>query len=316
MIHHSMTEFKNYGQCVKLSNGVIEAIATVDIGPRIVYFGFVNGENVMCTRKDEFEPIQNQQMDTHFYPGATWNNYGGHRLWASPEVMPNTYYPDKNPVAYAFTENGVKLTPPPQTENGQAMAMELIMDPEKPEMKVLHSLTNIGPKPQDLALWALSVCNQNGTLIIPTNQNDTGLLPNRVISIWAYDDISDDRIYFGKNFVTVKQDPQSPAPFKLGFDLNQGTVYYSMGHCVFKKQYKQNHPTGRYPDGGVSMETYCCGLFIEVETLSEQKVMAPGATETHLETWTMLPKPGDFNRKNGNEIEAFVQQLKNGCTQK
>ena len=309
MVTKSVTEFKNYGKCVKLSNGIIEAIATVDLGPRIVFFGFVGGENVMCTKKDEFEPIQNTQMDAHFYPGATWNNYGGHRLWASPEVMPNTYYPDCEPVTYEFTENGVRLTQNPQTQNGLAMGFELNMDPEKPEIKVLHQMKNIGAKPQDLSLWALSVCNQNGTLIIPTNQNNTGLLHNRVISIWSYDDISDERIYFGKNFVTVKQNPERPDPFKLGFDLNRGTVYYALQNSVFKKQYAQNHPTGRYPDGGVSMETYCCGLFIEIETLSEQRVMQPGDTATHPETWTMLQKPFDFDRKNGDAIAAFVDAL-------
>lgn len=310
MVTKSMTEFKNYGRCVKLSNGVIEAVATVDIGPRIVFFGFVGGENMMCDRKDEFDPVQNEKMDAHFYPGATWNNYGGHRLWVSPESMPETYYPDCNPVDFEWTENGVILTPPPQSENGLAMGIELVMDAEKPEMQVLQTVKNISNEDKDIALWGLSVCNQNGTLIIPTNTNDTGLLHNRVISIWSYDDITDERIYFGKKYVTVHQDPAKPDPFKLGFDLNQGTVYYARENSVFKKVYAQNHPTGRYPDGGVSMETYCCGLFVEVETLSEQRVMKPGDSATHPETWTMLAKPGDFDRKDGNSIEAFVEKLK------
>lgn len=309
MVNKEVIEFKNYGKCIKLSNGIIEAIATLDLGPRIVSFGFIGGTNILNTEKDKFEPINNADFDKHFYPGATWNNYGGHRLWASPEKTPDTYYPDCNPVKYEITDNGVILTPPPQTENGLAMKVELKMSDTEPSMDVLHSMTNTAEKEQDLALWALSVSAQGGTLIIPTNTNDTGLLPNRTMAIWPYTNMSDDRIFFGEKYVTVRQDPDAKTPMKLGFDLNKGTVYYVLEDTVFKNKYYPNHPNGRYPDGGVSMETYNCGLFIEIETLSEQKVMQPNSTETHLETWSLMKKPCELNAKDNGSIAAFVSKL-------
>ena len=104
MVTKSVTEFKNYGKCVKLSNGIIEAIATVDLGPRIVFFGFVGGENVMCTKKDEFEPIQNTQMDAHFYPGATWNN----TALSSTRML-------SMPHSLAFIAAAIPAGPPPIT---------------------------------------------------------------------------------------------------------------------------------------------------------------------------------------------------------
>lgn len=309
MVTKEIIEFKNYGKCVKLSNGIIEAVATVGIGPRIVFFGFVGGENIMNTEKDKFPPANNEHYDKHYYKGATWNNYGGHRLWASPEKMPDTYYPDCEPVEYELTENGVILTPPPQTANGLQMQIELIMSDNEPTMDVKHNMTNIADKPQDLALWALSVSAQDGVLIIPMNTNNTGLLHNRMISVWPYTDMSDDRIFYGKNYITLRQDRNVKAPIKFGFDLNQGLAYYLLGNSVFKKKYYPNHPCGRYPDGGVSMETYNCSLFIEIETLSEQKVMAPGTTESHLESWTMLKKPQELNERDNDSIDAFVKAL-------
>ena len=54
MISKEIIEFKNYGKCVKISNGIVEAVATVDLGPRIVFFGFVGGENIMNTEKESF----------------------------------------------------------------------------------------------------------------------------------------------------------------------------------------------------------------------------------------------------------------------
>ena len=307
MVNKEIIQFKNYGKCVKISNGIIEAVATLDIGPRVISFGFIGGENIMNTKKDEFDPVTNEKFNEHFYNGAVWNNYGGHRLWASPEKSPETYYPDCEAVEYILTDNGVVLTPPPQTANGLQMQIELIMSDNESTMDVKHSMTNIGNKPQDLALWALSVCAQDGILIVPLNTNDTGLLHNRMISVWPYTDMSDNRIFYGQKYFTLKQDPTAKSPLKFGFDLNQGLAYYVLGNSVFKKKYYPNHPNGRYPDGGVSMETYTCGLFIEIETLSEQKVMAPGTTETHLESWTMLKKPMELNEKNNSSIDAFVK---------
>lgn len=310
MINKEIIEFKNYGKCIKISNGVIEAVATLDIGPRIISFGFIGEENIMNTKKDEFITVTNETFDKHYYKGAAWKNYGGHRLWASPEKSPNTYYPDCQPVEYTVTEKGVILTPPPQTANGLQMQIELIMNDNEPTMDVKHSMKNIGNAAQDLALWALTVSAQDGVLIVPMNTDNTGLLHNRMISVWPYTDMSDDRIFYGKKYITLRQDRTATSPVKLGFDLNQGTTYYVLGNSVFKKKYYPNHPNGRYPDGGVSMETYNCKLFIEIESLSEQKVMQPGSTETHLETWTMLKKPCDFNAKDNDSIDNFVNNLK------
>ncbi len=310
MVEKTTIQFKNYGKCIKLSNGIIEAIATTEIGPRIVYFGFVGEENIMNTAKDEFEPVTNELFDKHFYKGAVWNNYGGHRLWASPEKMPDTYYPDCKPVDVKLTEHGVVLTPDPHTENGQAMSIELIMKDNEPTMDVIHSIKNISDKIQDIAIWALSVCEKDGLLIVPLNTNDTGLLHNRTISVWSYTDLSDDRIFFGKKYFTLKQNPKTDTAMKFGFDLNEGTAYYVVGNSVFKNKYYPNHPDGRYPDGGVSMETYSCGIFTELETLSEQKEMVPGEVATHKETWTMFKKPCEIDAKDNDSIEKFVTSLK------
>ena len=38
-------EFENYGNCLSVSNGMIEAVVTIDVGPRIIYFGFIGGES-------------------------------------------------------------------------------------------------------------------------------------------------------------------------------------------------------------------------------------------------------------------------------
>ncbi len=308
MIQTSKVEFLNYGTCLRLTNGAVEALVTLDVGPRIISFSFPGGENILNTEKDAFGVKQDEAFDRHFYPGAAWQNFGGHRLWISPEAYPDTYYPDCKPVAYRVTDTGAVFTPAPQVENGVAMEMELVLDETRPVMQVRHRVTNISGAERKFAVWALSVAAQGGVEIIPLNTVDTGLLHNRTITVWPYTDLRDERIYFGHAFATVQQKPIDRA-LKLGFDNRSGTAYYVLGETVFRKQYEAHHPDGVYPDGGVSFETYSCALFTEIETLGEYRTVAPGATAQHSECWTLFRKPCDFDPKDDASLTHFVASL-------
>ena len=39
--------YEVYGKCVEISNGTVKAIVTADVGPRILFYGFCDGENVL-----------------------------------------------------------------------------------------------------------------------------------------------------------------------------------------------------------------------------------------------------------------------------
>ena len=174
-----LKSYKYYGRVVAISNGVIEAFVTVDLGPRIIRFGFVDGQNIMNANRDEFVSLTDEKYEAYFGKGKKWENFGGHRLWISPESLPDTYYPDCNPVEYEVLGNTVIFTPPAQTENGIALSMEISMSEDTSEMTVLHKGKNIGEETREFALWALSVMTAGGVEIIPQNTCDTGLLPNR-----------------------------------------------------------------------------------------------------------------------------------------
>ena len=168
---------------------------------------------------------------------------------------------------------------------------------------------NISDKPKDFAVWGLSVSEKGGTLVIPMNENDTGLLPNRIVSVWPYTDMSNDRIYFGDRYVTLRQDEKYTRPIKLGFDLNCGTVYYCLGDDIFRKSYDTNHPSGKYPDGGCSFETYTNENMIEIESLGELKTVEPGETSSLTESWSLCKKPCDTDFKDDKSIDEMLSRL-------
>lgn len=302
--------YKDYGKCVSISNGIIEAYVTVDIGPRIIRFGYVGGQNFMNDNRQLFPPEPyNKEYTDFFGENRRWENLGGHRIWLSPESYPETYLPDDRPVAYEITENGAIFTPLADTQVGVQKYLEIKMDKDDTNMQVEMRVKNISGKTKKFAVWALSVCSQDGTLIIPTNTNNTGLLPNRFMAIWPYTDIRDNRIYIGNKYVTVFQDKNAKNPFKLGFNLNAGNAYYVLGEEILCKKYETNHKNGVYPDGGCSFETYCCAQMIEFETLGQLKVLEDGQTSEHIEHWSLCKKPCFVDFKDDNSIDNFLSNI-------
>ena len=53
-MNYSEIQYKDYGKCLKIDNGLIEAIITLDVGPRIISFSFIRGENIMSSNREAF----------------------------------------------------------------------------------------------------------------------------------------------------------------------------------------------------------------------------------------------------------------------
>ncbi|WP_438448600.1 hypothetical protein [Gorillibacterium sp. sgz5001074] len=292
-----------WGKCVEISNGIVDAVATIELGPRIIRYGFTGGPNLF---KEDTERSIQVPVDRYSESGDTWYIYGGHRLWTSPEGNPRSYYPDNVPVTWTATEKGVILTPPPEKWNQLQKQMELTMD-ESGEVTVIHRITNLGAWSAELSVWALSVMAQGGQAFVPQVKRETGLLGNRILALWPYSRMDDPRVTWGNDFIRIRQD-SGPSAFKIGTNNENGWAAYLNGDCLFVK-YFEHHMGGRYPDYGVSFEAYVNDHFLELESLSELTVLEPGATVTHRETWhvfrnVVLPEE---EKALGVELQHFLR---------
>jgi len=302
-------QYGNWGKCISISNGSIELIATVDIGPRIIRFGKIGGENVMF--EDTSDLLNKEECKELFAEkfGAekgVWHIRGGHRLWMSPEYLPRTYYPDNEPVKYEITANGVILTPPAQVWNQVQYEIEITMDEKEDKVSINHKITNIAPFNTEFSPWALTVLAQGGKEIIPQNTKDTGLLGNRLLALWPYTKMTDKRVFWGDKYITLRQDPNADSAFKLGMDSEHCWAAYLIHGDMFVKYYESN-PDGTYPDGGMNFETYTAKYFLEMETLGELKSVAPGETVSHKETWKYIKDVAPVS-DNDEEIQALVDK--------
>ncbi|MDF2922846.1 MAG: hypothetical protein K0R57_1760 [Paenibacillaceae bacterium] len=273
--------YDGWGSCVEISNGIVDIVATLDLGPRIIRYGFTGESNMF--KEDRDRSISNPVN----FGGKedNWYIYGGHRLWTSPEGNPRSYYPDNEAVSWRATESGVVLTPPEEKWTQLQKEIEISMD-DSGEVTVLHRITNKGPWPAELALWALSVMAQGGTAIVPQVKRETGLLGNRVLALWPYSRMSDERVSWGDEFVLIRQ-AQGPTPFKLGTNNENGWAAYYNSKNLFVKYYKHD-AAAVYPDYGVSFEAYVNDHFLELESLGELAVLAPGASGSHTEVWNLF----------------------------
>lgn len=288
--------YGGWPNCYRLSNGLVELVATTDVGPRLIRLGFPGESN-------EFREVPEHLGQVG---GNQWRSYGGHRLWHAPEQKPRTYLPDNEPVQLEEQGELVRLVQPLEAATGIQKEIDLWVDPTHPHLKLTHRLSNRGLWPVELAPWALTVMAAGGVAIIPHPPRGPWpdfLLPSHQLVLWPYTDMSDPRWNWGEKYVLLRQDAQAKLPQKIGAHNLDGWVAYQRNGHLFLKLYSVD-PQAAYPDRGCTVETFTNAVMLEVETLGPLVRLEPGASVEHVEDWFLfqdVPEP-----RNDSEVEAQV----------
>lgn len=243
MISKRYKLYKNYGKCLEISNGEIRALITVDLGPRIIYYGY-RGCNMLHEDIERKVNKGGEFFDQNFKDGEKWFLYGGHRIWKAEEDL-FSYVPDNYPVKVERIDGGAVFTPAKQKLTGLQQIMKVIMD-EDGCLTVTESLTNTLDAPYRLSVWGLTVLRQGGVEIIPVNYEDTGFLPQQNAVFWPYNDKKDRRFTLNAKYVVLKQKKQIERPYKLGLYNHYGWAAYHYGKYLFVKKF--NLKKGELPD--------------------------------------------------------------------
>ncbi len=283
------TAFAGWPNCVRLATADLELVATTDVGPRVVRFGFRGGPNL-------FKEYPEQQGRVG---GDEWRIYGGHRLWHAPEARPRTYAADNGPVAAEWDGATLRLRQSVEPTTGIEKQIEITPDAAAPGFRVLHRIINRGPWDVELAPWALSVMAPGGRMIAPQEPfraHSEWLLPARPLVLWHYTDMSDPRWVWGRRYLQLRQDPTATTPQKAGFLNRRGWIAYALEGLLFVKRYSAIENAG-YPDFGCNTETFTNAEMLEVETLGPlARLAAGGGAATHEEHWSLhRVHTGDFS---------------------
>jgi hypothetical protein len=284
--------YGGWSNCLRLSNGVIDIIATTDVGPRIIRYGLVGKEN-------EFFEDPNQMGKTG---GTEWMGFGGHRLWLAPESAPRSYYPDNNSIEYEMDGDTLRLLPEMESSTRMQKEIDITLDTNSSHVTVVHKITNHNLWDITMAPWALSVMTAGGEAIFPQEPyaphpavpdfpgqktDQRYFLPVRNIVLWSYTKLNDPRYDFTAKYLILKQDPKAEKPQKIGLSNELGWAAYARnGHLFVKKVAVETEKT--YPDNGCVFESFTNADMLELESLGPIVTLKPGATVTHTEDWYLF----------------------------
>jgi len=272
--------YQGWPNCYRLSNGAVELIVTADVGPRIMRYGFVGGENMFRETAEHLGKTG----------GEDYRSYGGHRLWIAPEHRTRTYQHDNSPVAVEAVPGGLRALQPTERLTGIQKEIEIHLAPQGSSVRIVHRLHNRGVWDIETAPWALSVMAPGGTAIAPLPPRGThpeDLLPTSTLVLWTYSDLSDPRWHFGKRYISLRQDPNATVPQKMGMPMLDGwAAYLNHGQLFIKKFAYQD--AASYPDMGSSFEFFTNAKMLEMESLGPLGKIAPGACLEHEERWSLF----------------------------
>lgn len=279
-------EWSGWKKCFRIANDAAEMVVTASVGPRILHFSLLDGDNLLKIYTDQLGRIS----DDH------WNIYGGHRLWHAPEDEVRTYQPDNSPIDVVQEGGVVRFIQPQEAATGIQKTIEVDMASSGASAVVRHHLTNNNLWDVTFAPWGLTVMAAGGKAIMPLPPRGThpeNLLPANSLTMWAYTNMDDPRWTWGERFIMLQQEEGDVSPQKVGAKLPDGWLGYVLDDVLFVKQFAYD-PAGIYPDLGCNAEMFTNHEMLEIESLGQLTTLMPGETIVHEEQWSLhadVPTP-------------------------
>lgn len=299
--------YQGWKKNLRLRGPKTELVLTLDVGPRIIRYGFHEGPNA-------FVEFPEQMGGTG---ESEWMIRGGHRFWTAPEAD-HSYDLDNKPVAWKkLGDNAVELTTPPSKPFGfqKTLRVEMLAGET---VRVTHRLTAVGDRPLEVTPWALSVMNIGGTALVPQPKSDlhpsefpegretlpVEFLPNREFVLWPFTDLTDGRYRFSEHFLRLSYRDGLPAT-KIGLKVPTGWIAYENAGLVFAKHFPREEGTP-YPDCGVNLELFTNPRILEMESLAPLVPLAPGESREHVEHWVLRESAESLEDEN-TALDFFAQ---------
>jgi hypothetical protein len=282
--------YGGWQRCLEISNDHLRLIVTLDVGPRILYFGPPDGPNLFKEFPEQAGVLQPKvpKPDSGY-----WLPWGGHRLWVAPEGN-HCYVPDNQPARLeTLGEDHVRLTAQDEPEAGWRRGLEINLQSSAARVHVTHHLTALRDLNEAWAPWALSILDVGGVAILPQppmGPHPENLLPNRNLVLWAYTSLQDPRLNLGDAEWQVRQDP-TRGPLKIGLHHRGGPVGYLNKGWLFTTTVPSVEGA-TYPDFGVNCEIFTNESILEVETLAPLTRLRAGESVEHAVEWTLEARPG------------------------
>lgn len=278
--------WRGWNTVYRISNDAVQVLVLADVGPRIIWYGFKNGKNV----------LHEAASDAGQTGGKEFRLYGGHRLWVSPEVE-RTYFPDNRPVAVEQGDDRILFTAPVEDSapgTNLQKQIEVRLRASGSRLQLAHCVINLDQHATELAAWTPTMMKAGGRAIVPlpprAAMDKDHYLSVGPLTLWSFTDLADPRWRLGTEFIQLTQSAASAGRFEeqmTGIFNPWGWGAYFIDNSLFVKRAPViNGAT--YPDFGCNFEVFTNREFLELETLGPKVVLNPGEQARHEESWQLF----------------------------
>lgn len=286
-----------------LSNGTVELAVLADVGPRVIRYGFIGGEN-------QFYEFPEQAGLRH---GDEFQLYGGHRLWVWPEVE-RTYYPDNRCVEVKTTSAGAVFLAPIEAEApGSSLRKSIAIELSErgSHVRLVHAITNHSDRETRLAAWTPTVMRPEGRGILPfparAAMDEEHFQSVSLLTLWSFTDFTDSRWAVGQEFLQLIQQKKSSGRFPEQmsglFNRAGWGAYVRAGQLFIKRT--SVIAGAQYPDFGCNFELFTNSEFLELETLGPVVTLLPGESTQHAEDWYLFDGLGPIESEESIRSEIL-----------
>jgi hypothetical protein len=304
----TQTDFDGWHGCERISNGIVEAVVVPQIG-RIMAFQFVGRpeSNALYVSAD----LAGKTTATSGQAGTTWLNYGGEKVWPSPQsewprYIGGTWPPDRAIDGDLYTirpvAGGVELTSPQSSSFGLQIVRTITMEPGRHELHVNEAFkwlpagtAHAGADAGKLGIWSVTQTRPDGTIFVPIRSDETGRFPSGFVTFDSMSRPIVDQPSLptgwsrAKAALVGRRDPTKS--HKIGAIDSSGWIgsLYD-GTTVFTERFSTESSAQLQPDGGCRAEVYTGAGgagYIELETLGPLQSPHPGSETRFQIDWRL-----------------------------
>lgn len=287
---HGPIDYGGWEHCYQLQarGKNITALIVPQIGARLIQYS-LNGENIL------FDPAESRGKTIEKNTGWFWA--GGYQIDVGPEMR--GIPPHKElwmGGGWSLEQNHrgpVIARSKPEPVLGLELEKRIYMNRDTGTLQIDQAMTNVADKNQSYCLWDRTLCEGGGYSLIKLNPKSRykagwcwGSQDKNVPGGWSYN---------GDN-------PESPnvkilngvlvahcfgKHSKLGTDSDAGWIAYARGKLLFIKQFPVD-PNGKYTDGGMTVANYFSDRVAELEPISPEVELKPGAKYEFNERWFLV----------------------------
>jgi len=269
-------------QAVEMTTDKLRLVAITEFGPRIAFLGKPGGRNLLLWKPET-------------YTYQDWDLRGGHRVWMTrpmADECEDTYAADNGPCDTEITDNGFRLTGAVNPSNKTRRGVEITLTSES-AVEVNNFCTNAGDFLYSGGLWVLTCTVPGPQTRYATPVGDGSSWDTMAMVYyrrWAthgqagFDDaqvdIRDDVVILTPKGKEMKRMIQAPAGVLVMSDPDEAVTFAKQAAFIPGAPYPMNCNTAYYigPDN----------FMVEMETMSPEQTLRPGATMSHTESWQLL----------------------------